>query len=463
MLFRSVFARRYDKAVDFLTQALKQPTEAYPLSRFYVFLRLSRAIADREPELSIYYAQEAVNLAQLSEDIPETELVRALGELAITKWLIIDDLSIVFEVWDRAGECLLKYKQDNNVWKDLFTVYAHITGYFTLVATTGNPPEKLENGDSYAMPMRGIFLSQNSTRADYYKSERDCYLLTQLASFSGAVGNGERSIYWAIRGIEMARATHQILPLTSLIPDIIPKLVLENNFAQVLDLSVEMAEIMIALNLLEASGRDISEVGVGVKKILDSQENKAWQQVENFTFIIGVIPVIFQIANIAIFRPALAKNEAIDLAIMCREVSYISGNQSLLKTTADVIERIHLQQLTCAELISKHQNTISTDNILPIVGLITVLLQQDKPLKEALVVHSLIIEQVQNLTKSHPITYQKIILPYFYNYWKKALEQMIFRFNNPQITASLLYQTQELSSNQQAQAILNIIKKDLIV
>ena len=131
-----VFARRYDEAVDFLTQALKQPTEAYPLSRFYVFLRLSRAIADREPELSIYYAQEAVNLAQLSEDIPEPELVKALGELAITKWLITDDLSIVFELWDRAGECLLKYKQDNNIWKDLFTVYAHVTGYFTLVATS---------------------------------------------------------------------------------------------------------------------------------------------------------------------------------------------------------------------------------------------------------------------------------------------------------------------------------------
>ncbi|WP_310425152.1 hypothetical protein [Chamaesiphon sp. VAR_48_metabat_135_sub] len=458
-----VFVRRYDEAVNFLTQSLKQPTEAYPLSKFYVFLRLSQAIADREPKLSIYYAQEAVNLAQLSEDIPETELVKALGELAIAKWLATDDLSIVFEVWDRAGECLLKYRQDNNTWKDLFVVYGHITGYFTIVATTENSPEDLENGESYAIPARGMFLSQNSTRSDYYKSERDCYILTQLASFAGAVGNGERSINWAIRGIEMARASQQILPLTSLIPDIIPQLVLENNFAQVLDLSVEMAEIMIVLNLIETSDRDISEVGIDVREILNSQENKAWQQVENFTFIIGVIPIIFRIANLAIFQPELAKNQSIDLAVMCREISHVSCTQSLLKTTADIIDQIHLQQSTCTEFISQYQNTISADNILPIGKLITVLLQQDKSLKEALVVHSLIIEQVQNLTKSHPITYQKIILPYFYNYWKKALDQIMFRFNNPQLTASLINQTQELPSNQQVQIILDIIRKDLIV
>ena len=152
-----------------------------------------------------------------------------------------------------------------------------------------------------------------------------------------------------------------------------------------------------------------------------------------------------------------------NLATMCREISHVSGTQSLLKTTADTLERIYLQQLTCVEIISQYQNTIPPDNILPVERLIILILQQDEPLKEALMVHSLIIEQVQDLTKSHPITYQKIILPYFYNYWKKALERMMFRFNNPQITASLLNQTQELPSDRQVQTILNIIRKDLIV
>jgi hypothetical protein len=163
------------------------------------------------------------------------------------------------------------------------------------------------------------------------------------------------------------------------------------------------------------------------------------------------------------FQPELAKNQAIDLAIMCREISHRSGTQSLLKMTADIIDRIHLQQLTCIELINEYQNDSSHDNILPISGLTIALLKQDQPLKEALMLHSLMIEQVQNLTKSHPITHQKIILPYFYNYWKKALDRTMFRFNSPQITASLLNQTQELPSNQQVQTILNIIREDLIV
>jgi tetratricopeptide (TPR) repeat protein len=276
-----VFANRHNEAITWLTQALAQPTEAYPSLRLYAFLRLSRVIADQEPYLAIQYAQQAVNLARSSEDIPEADLVKTLGELAIAKWLTTG-LPAAFEAWDQAGEYLLNSKpitkkndvtttnsatrlwensqnifhmlrgdvtdliqlvlpaeflrnlsevsaQSNSIhqtfqsnkriaaWKDLFVMFAHMYGYFTTLATKGSPPNRTETGETYAAPTRGIFLTRNSARADYYNPSRDCFLPAQLASLAEAIGNDERALVWAMRGVDMASSLPNKLCLVFLL------------------------------------------------------------------------------------------------------------------------------------------------------------------------------------------------------------------------------------------------------
>jgi hypothetical protein len=453
-----VFANHYNEAVILLTQALAQSTEAYPLLRLYALLSLSQVIAYQEPYLAIQNAQQAVNLARSSEEMPETELVKALGELAIAKWLAID-LSAAFEVWNQAGEYLLEYRTEKNAWKDLFVLYVHITGYFTALATSGNPPDNTATGESYAVPTRGIFLTRNSARVDYYNPSRDCFLPTQLASLAEATGNDERALAWAMRGIEMAREAQQFLPLTILSRNIIPQLVLENRYAEVLDLAVDVGRLFVAL---AQSGRNILEPGLDVQAVLDSRENEVWRQTESCALILGVLPIIFHIADLAIRQPDLARSQAIDLAAMCREISAMSGTQSLWATVATIIDQIHLQKSSCLELISQYQDLSSPDMILPILGFMVATLQENAPLLEVLRVHLSIIDKVQRLTNHRSTLYRHIVLPYFFNYWKTSVERVMFRFNNPQNTAYLLYQSQELPSNEQAQVILNIIRNALI-
>ena len=100
--------------------------------------------------------------------------------------------------------------------------------------------------------------------------------------------------------------------------------------------------------------------------------------------------------------------------------------------------------------------------ILCILGLMAATLQNNATLFEVLGVHFLIIEQVQKLTNAQSTTWRKIILPYFFNYWKTSVEQLMFRFKEPQLAASKLYQSQELPINEQGQAILLIIGNNLI-
>ncbi|PSF27754.1 hypothetical protein C7H19_24910 [Aphanothece hegewaldii CCALA 016] len=456
-----VFANRHNEAITWLTQALAQPTEAYPSLRLYAFLRLSQVISDQEPYLAIQYAQQAVNLARSSEEIPEAELVKALGELAIAKWLITG-LPTAFEPWDQAGEYLLEYRRDKNTWKDLFVLYGHITGYFNALATTGNPPNSTETGETYAVPTRGIFLNRNSASVDYYNPSRDCFLLAQLASLAEATGNDENALAWAKRGIEMAREAQQFLPLTSLGRNIIPQLVLENRYAEVLDLAVEVGTLLVAFNQLSQLGGNILEPGIDIQSVLGPRNNEIWRYTESCALIFGILPIIFHIAALAIHQPELARSQAIDLAIMCREISAISGSQSLWTTAAIIIDQIHLQQSTCVELMGQYQSLISPDMILQILGLMAATLQEIAPLLEVLRIHVSIIEQVQRLVNPKSTVYRLIVLPYLFNYWKMAVEKLMFRFNNSQQVANMLCEVQNLPIEVQGQTILAIIHDSLI-
>ncbi len=471
-----VFANRDNDAVTWLTQALEQPTESYPLSRMYALLRLSQVIAAQKPYLAIQYAQKAVNLAQSSEEIPETELVKALGELAIAKWLVVD-LHPAFEPWEQAAAHLLNCRpsisesddyefslqqdKDVNAWRSLLVLYAHINGYFTALATTRNPPPNLESGETYAAPVRGIFLTRNPARVNYYNSSRDCLLPTQLAQFAEAVGNDERALAWAMKGIDMARDAQQLLPLTSLGRNIIPQLVLESPYSETLDLAVEVGTLTVALSQLGQSGRNILEQGIDAQMVLGSRESELWRQAESCALIIGVLPIIFRLADLAIRQPELARNQAMDIAGMCREIVAMSGTQTLWANVADIFEQIHLQQSTCAALINQYQTLSSPDRILPIIGLVAATIQQNAPLNDVLRVHFSILERVQNLTKSQSTVYRCIVLPYLFNYWRRAVEQVMFRFEDAQMTAQLLYAARELPPDRQAQAILITVASGL--
>jgi HPt (histidine-containing phosphotransfer) domain-containing protein len=452
-----LFANRYDEAVASLTQALSQPTEAYPSSRLIALLRLSEAIAAQEPYLAIQYAQQAVNLARSSEEVSETKLVQALGELAIAKWLTMD-LSAAFEIWDQAVEYLLKYRKDENIWKELFVLCAHCTGYFTTLAIKGHPPT-----ENSVAPTRGIFLTRNPARIDRYDPLHDCLLPSLVAALAEALGQDAHALTWAMRGLEMTRKAQQTLPLISLGLTIIPQLVLENRNPEALDLAVEIEALLIKHYQLGHSESNTLELGVNIQEVLGSRENGPWRLAEGSALILGVLPTIFQIANISIYQPEQAKSQAMNLAEMCREISSMSESQTLWTTSAEIIEQIHLQQSTCVELINQYKNLSPPDMILTILGLMAATLQQNAPLIEVLRIHLSIIEKVQKLTNPQPTTWRKIILPYFFNYWKTSIERVMFRFKDPQLTAAMLYKSQDLPPDKQGQEILVIIKNALVM
>lgn len=141
----------------------------------------------------------------------------------------------------------------------------------------------------------------------------------------------------------------------------------------------------------------------------------------------------------------------------------MSDSKSLWITVVEIIDQIHLQQSTYADLISQYKSLSSPDGIVFVLGLMVATLQKNTTLREVLEVHLSIIDRVQKLATPKSTTYRRIILPYFFNYWKRSVEQVSFRFREPQLLANILCHSKELRIEQQSQALLKIIQHTLIM
>ena len=452
-----------DQAIDFLTAAIEQPSTSYPNQRFYTFLTLSRAISSQEPRLSVQYTQQAVRLAKTSEEISEIEEFRALCEFAIAQWLVAGDVSSAFTAWDKAGNYLLDLRKDDDVWKEAFVLYSHTSAHFSALATTGAIfSGSDENGDTYTAPYRGVFLSRNAERVAYYNPERDSLLPAVLSSFAAALGEDERATTWAIKGIEMARSSQQMLALPRLILNVMPKLVLENDYDRAIDLSLEIGPIMAALSQVANLATNNSESNLSMQSITDRLGQSNHEIAESSALITGVLPIVFHIANMAISHLDEAKEKAAELSAICYEVADGAGDQSLWASVADMTREISLQQSTCSELVTQYQNIRSPDQILHIIGMMSASLQPGAPLQDVLSIHLAIIDKVQQLANPQPVVWRQIIQPYFFNYWKKSIELVMFRFYQPQEVVRKLSSIKTQPEKKQGSAILAVVQESLI-
>ena len=105
---------RNNEALNWLSKALGEETDAYPNARLKVLLSTSRIIGERDQNLAIEFARQAVDLAISNNAIDEIDLVKALGELAIAQWMAGDSPTTFFETWQQAGNYLLNCRPSIN-------------------------------------------------------------------------------------------------------------------------------------------------------------------------------------------------------------------------------------------------------------------------------------------------------------------------------------------------------------
>jgi hypothetical protein len=451
------YIRRYDEAYHWLVQALNQPTIIYPLIRLHVLLHAGQATGASDPHGAICYIQEAVDLAATAEEIPTTERVKTLGELAIALWLA-GNLPAAFDPWDQACELLLACRADTDTWKDLFVVYGHISGYLSTLARIGQPITQFDDGRPYAAPERGMFLTFRIDRAQRYDQRRDSFLMAQLAGFAEAIGRDERAADWAARGMETARADRQLFVLTNLSLDAIPHLLLDDRYADVLDLALDAGPMQVALIEHYQRTNEILPTTIDIDAVLGPQSSLLWLKADYRSAIVSLLPIIFRIGVITLDQTTRALAHAHEVASLCEQISTTRAERRLWRYAADLFAAIASESTTFDELIQL-SNALNGDydDVLRAVGYLGATLKQTVSPEQVLTLHLVVMPKVYRLFAPPSTTYRRLVLPLLMRYWSKAIATMRFRFRTPSIVEGELHGHIELPENQRAQAILRTV------
>lgn len=217
-------AGRTDEALTWLEQALLFATDSFILERLLVLVNASRATAAASPVRSLQYLREAGQLALSRGDLPETELARVHGEIAVGEGLA-GNLDASFKALDIGVESLLACRDDTNQWKVLFVLFGHTTGYFMSIATRGIPPAKARNEEDYAEPRRGYFYSHDTSIGGLYDGSKVFAIAIQLTFLADALGEDDRAAFWSSKALELARLGGQESVVNELMQRFIPRMI----------------------------------------------------------------------------------------------------------------------------------------------------------------------------------------------------------------------------------------------
>lgn len=459
-----VNANLNNQAIVWLSQALSEDTKAYPVAHMRVLLSMSCVAGEKDSSLAVEFARQAVNLAETNDKTDGILLVKTLAELSIAQWLS-GDMKAVFQSLDKALERLLACKSDTNDWKILFVALGSVIGYFTSIACTGTPPLLTKNGEPYAIPERGIFFKLNSQIATNYNSNFEYYLLVNLANFAEALGSDDRVAFWSLKSIDEARIKKQYEVITTLSLKAIPHYLLQNSdLTKVLDMALDAGAGFTALIHKLQSGQLATVLELDVESILGNKPSELWRRAEHNAALIGLIPIIFRIATLALRNSELAKTQATEMTVICRQISGTAVDSYFWVTAAELLEQIHFQEAT-HDGILRYVKTFDSQNyaVLKVIGYLLATLQNNTPLTSAILDHLVIAPFVYSQPTKLTTAYRLIILPFFLEYWKDKFQTMPLSFSSPPIISQTFGQLETIPEAERLQMILLTVAVNLNV
>jgi hypothetical protein len=454
------YDKNFDDAHKWLTKALEQETKIEKIARLKTLLCLSNIIGEKNPLKSIKLAEQAV---QLAESMPgsvynKCELVNALAELAIAKWLAVD-VTAAFEVWDKAGEHLLDCKNDNEHWKSLFMGYGHVCGYFSHLASYSEPIDKMIDGQLYARPWRGMFVGDYLKRADAYVVGRESLIMVQISNFAEAVGNDNRAIYWALRATEAGQTTKRPVAVSMVAPVVIANNILQSRYCEAIELALYSAENLIAGAKLGQNGISIFDAEFSAEEVLGNKPNEAWKQAEIHALSQSLIPITFKLLTIYISDKKLAGLHSDQVVKKCRSISKKAVDSLAWEKASELFEGMFTKRFRAQDmyrLAKEFNRDYFALNWISYLGLCVV---DDVSLKEMCNSQISIIPLTSKIFTPNSITFRSIILPFLLEFWTKKLKfgEQRFRFGSPYLVDKSLKDSEKIPETKRAQAILRAV------
>lgn len=447
------YKNRNAEALPWLTSALEQPTTAYSIHRHSVLLYASSAVGDSDKLLAIKYIEQAIQLANSSDAVPELALVKSLGELAVARWLE-EDLDLVYRALEEGSEKLLICKSQETDWKQLFLIYSHITGYFYTLASTGTPPRTHPDGSPYDAPKRGIFLKDYSKAIDYYEESKVYKFASVMCMYAELMNDDATASKWALRALDIASISGENKASFLLAPQALQHLIIADRFTEALAIAIDLGALVVAATHSESSEQLFSD-NFDIDSLFGKKPNDNWRQAEEKAVLSGVLPIMFRLGGIRLGDSKEGERGALDTASTCLEIAQTASDPDLWKSVGEIFKAVFVESASPSSLIEKGNGF--DVNVLKALCYLGASLHSDPDL--AMQLQLSILRYVFEELQSFRSLLRRVIVYFLERFWLISFTENRFNFTNHlRVTQELMVaMANECTATDKGKAILKAI------
>ena len=379
------------------------------------------------PEGALQRLSDATAIAD-ADRLLDDQNIRIRAQMAIIHWNE-GRRSDSFNCLDVAAEKLLSKKLLNDEWKDLFMRFGHTTGYFTSLATSGSPPDTLENGDIYLAPVIEMFRVRGKAGNSY--NERTAELLPiQLAMFARAINREDAAYKWAVRALEKSGDSRRPYYLATTATELFPEFLAKGDYSALLEIAIQAGSALLAVGKLQKQGKNFIHTESTIDEVLGPKPSTIWNNAEAAGAIFGVVTLAIHTCRKTHLDARAGKAIAREIADCCQLFSASASDIELWRTLARLF-RTFAEATEPASWFREHGKT-SHANEHTAEAIVSNLLAGacgDADLRQTLLTHAITLPHIVNIRKMLP--FESVVVPFFVNFWNETFQNQRFKFQAP--------------------------------
>jgi hypothetical protein len=426
-------ALRFDDGVQLLREAVDEPTDIYPLFRYASLLKLAVGVGRTDAAAADALTTKAVDVVRASPDLPESELIKALGENAISLWLS-GHVEAAYLPLEEGAERLLGTKPTDDNGKALFSLFGHVSGFLTHLVSTGTEIQRTAEDSDYTRPERGMFLRNYPLIAANFREDLVRFLPAQIAYFARAIGNDDGLAKWGLRVMEEARLAGDVTALVQIAPLALDVELTGRRAPESIDAAIHLGMGLIAVHLDITAGRNPLRMNVSIPELLGQKPNSNWLAAERQAITLGIVPWFFQL-GLRRLNGETDLSEPLDqLRAACGQVASTAADPQLWNKAAALMSDI-FNGVSSSELMqqAKSLSSESTDGLQALAFLGA---SMDSFPEQAVHNHLETLPLVIDSLRGMRTTFAKVVIPFYKLFWQRALREHRFRFRTPRLAQS---------------------------
>ncbi|WP_437660617.1 hypothetical protein [Sorangium sp. So ce1182] len=429
-----LYAGRLTEARLYLEKAAEEPDMAESPLMVLALQNASWAAGKDARELALRFSDRAVELIQRIAADQKTEVLKAIGEQAVARWIAGERQSAV-EALEEGATLFFEYEDKSPEWRRVALLFGRAVLFIARGVSGSTAPSGSQAPDTPTVS-RGMFHTWQPDPDLVLNEQYRAVVALQLSVAMAAMDRAPVAVRWAETALRLGKDSILMLaPVTH--PLLIANRVGLDDFVEVLRIAAELASAMTS------NPRVVSTVSR-----------------QDLIVLHGMVPIATRLVFLSVVDHVRAVKAAEAAIVALRGAATTLGPAA--GEVADYIDATFFSAIPWHKLLRQKVTVPDKEGFVTITRYICVAGCTDiTPSQSVSVWLAFVVALAKNIAKIKPIWAQFVAS--LDGYWRAVFERARFQFSSPALTAADLEEAETLPLERRAQAILRAVATGLRV